>query len=107
DARRAGGPRLREAGAAGGHAAGRGLAVGAEAHGGHERLGHPGRPLARLEAVADDQSALRDIGVEVATDLCRRLLDAGAPGLHLYARTRSESVLRIVDALGLAPADRT
>src|SRR5690606_11537297 len=67
----------------------------------------PADLLARLEAVADDQSALRDIGVEVATDLCRRLLDAGAPGLHLYALNRSESVLRIVDALGLAPADRT
>ena len=31
----------------------------------------------------------------------RRLLDAGAPGLHLYALNRSESVLRIVDGLGI------
>jgi methylenetetrahydrofolate reductase (NADH) len=60
--------------------------------------------LARLEAVADDPDAVRDIGVEVATDLAARLLDAGAPGLHLYALNRSASVLRIVDALGLRPA---
>jgi methylenetetrahydrofolate reductase (NADPH) len=61
----------------------------------------PAGLLARLEAVADEPDALRDIGVEVATDLCRRLLDAGAPGVHLYALNRSASVLRIVDALGM------
>jgi methylenetetrahydrofolate reductase (NADPH) len=54
--------------------------------------------------VADDHDAVRDIGVEVATDLSRRLLDAGAPGVHLYALNRSASALRIVDALGLRPA---
>jgi methylenetetrahydrofolate reductase (NADPH) len=47
---------------------------------------------------------VRAIGVEVATDLGRRLLDAGAPGLHLYALNRSESVKRIVDNLGLNPS---
>jgi methylenetetrahydrofolate reductase (NADPH) len=57
--------------------------------------------LGRLEAAGDDADALRSIGVDVATDLCRRLLDAGAPGVHLYALNRSTSVLRIVDRLGL------
>jgi methylenetetrahydrofolate reductase (NADPH) len=59
--------------------------------------------LERLEASADDPQALRAIGVEVATDLSARLLAAGAPGLHLYALNRSESVLRIVDGLGIRP----
>jgi methylenetetrahydrofolate reductase (NADH) len=63
----------------------------------------PAGLLERLEASADDTDALRAIGVEVATDLSGRLLDAGAPGLHLYALNRSESVLRIVDGLGLRP----
>jgi methylenetetrahydrofolate reductase (NADPH) len=63
----------------------------------------PAPLLERLEASAEDPAALRDIGVEVATDMAQRLLDAGAPGLHLYALNRSESVLRIVDALGLRP----
>jgi methylenetetrahydrofolate reductase (NADPH) len=63
----------------------------------------PAGVLARLEAVADDPDAVRDVGVEVATDLCQRLLDAGVPGLHLYALNRSASVLRIVANLGLAP----
>jgi methylenetetrahydrofolate reductase (NADPH) len=60
--------------------------------------------LARLDAVADDPEALRDIGVEVATDLCRRLLEAGAPGVHLYALNRSASVMRVVDNLGIRSA---
>lgn len=61
----------------------------------------PGPLLDRLEAADGDADTMRDIGVEVATDLSRRLLDAGAPGLHLYALNRSASVLRIVGNLGL------
>jgi methylenetetrahydrofolate reductase (NADPH) len=64
----------------------------------------PAPLLARLEAAADDLEARRAIGVEVATDMSQRLLDAGAPGVHLYALNRSELVLRIVEALGLRPA---
>lgn len=56
----------------------------------------------RLNGCADDVDEVRRIGVEVATELCGELLDAGAPGLHLYALNRSASVLRIVDNLGLA-----
>ncbi len=60
--------------------------------------------LERLDAVADDPDAVADIGVEVAVDVCRRLLAGGVPGLHLYPMNRSTSVRRIYDALGLTPA---
>jgi methylenetetrahydrofolate reductase (NADPH) len=63
----------------------------------------PGPLLERLEAAADDPAEVRNIGVEVSVELGQALLDAGAPGLHLYALNRSESVLRIVDGLGLTP----
>ena len=64
----------------------------------------PGTLIARLETAGDEIEARREIAIDVATDLCRRLLDGGAPGLHIYALNRSEAVLRIVDNLGLAPA---
>jgi methylenetetrahydrofolate reductase (NADPH) len=57
--------------------------------------------LERLEAAADDLEARRAIAVDVASDLSQRLLDAGAPGVHLYALNRSEVVLRVIGNLGL------
>lgn len=62
--------------------------------------------LARLEALDGDTEAMREVAVEVAVELSRRLLDAGAPGLHLYALNRSASVRRIVSDLGLTEAPR-
>lgn len=41
------------------------------------------------------------IVVDAAVELSRALIDAGAPGLHLYCMNRSETVLEVVDALGL------
>jgi methylenetetrahydrofolate reductase (NADPH) len=61
--------------------------------------------LERLEAADHDADTVVDIGVDSATELCARMLDAGAPGLHLYALNRPTSVKRIYDNLGLAPQD--
>jgi methylenetetrahydrofolate reductase (NADPH) len=61
----------------------------------------PSALVERLDAVADDPEAVRAIGVEIATELCERLLAAGVPGIHLYPMNRSESVRRVFENLGL------
>ncbi len=49
----------------------------------------------RLSAVEDDPAEVRRLGVELATQLCQDLLDAGAPGLHFYTLNRSQATREI------------
>lgn len=58
----------------------------------------------RMEAYGDDAESQRQLGIEVVTDLCQRLLDAGAPGLHFYSLNRAEPTSTIWSNLGLPAA---
>jgi len=57
----------------------------------------------RLHATADRPEEVRRIGVEHATELCRALLDAGAPGLHFYTMNRAAATLEVCANLGFGP----
>ena len=55
----------------------------------------------RFAKVAEDPEAVTALGVEVATEMCARLLEIGAPGLHFYTLNRSRSTMEVYRALGL------
>jgi methylenetetrahydrofolate reductase (NADPH) len=49
----------------------------------------------RLEGFGDDRASIRAYGADVVTDMCRRLLQEGAPGLHFYTMNQSAPTLEI------------
>lgn len=59
-----------------------------------------------LGAVDGDAEATRALGVEVASELAARLLEAGAPGLHLYTMNRARSVREVCANVGVLGATR-
>jgi methylenetetrahydrofolate reductase (NADPH) len=55
----------------------------------------------RLETFGDDRPSIRAFGIDVVSDLCRRLLEDGAPGLHFYTLNGAEATLGIWRNLGI------
>lgn len=62
----------------------------------------PPRLAERLEGFGDDLESLRAFGIDVVTELCRKLREAGAPGLHFYVLNRAEPAITIWKNLGLS-----
>ncbi len=53
----------------------------------------------RFHAVADNPTAVVDLGVDVATEMAEKLLAGGAPGLHFYTLNRSTATREIYTRL--------
>jgi methylenetetrahydrofolate reductase (NADPH) len=61
------------------------------------------RWLARkLESYYDDTASIKAFGLDFVTDLCDRLLEGGAPGLHFYTLNQAGATTTLWQRLGLS-----
>jgi methylenetetrahydrofolate reductase (NADPH) len=55
----------------------------------------------QLEAYGDDLESIQAFGEQVVTEMCERLLQGGAPGLHFYTLNQADASLAIWNNLKL------
>ncbi|KAF1004588.1 MAG: 5,10-methylenetetrahydrofolate reductase [Luteibacter sp.] len=53
----------------------------------------------RMQAHGDDTQAIRELGADVVAELCQRLLDGGAPGIHFYTINRARTTEAVLERL--------
>ncbi|MFD0739253.1 methylenetetrahydrofolate reductase [NAD(P)H] [Lysobacter koreensis] len=53
----------------------------------------------RMQAYGDDVEGIREFAADVVAQLCRRLVDGGAPGLHFYTLNLSKPTLNVLARL--------
>jgi methylenetetrahydrofolate reductase (NADPH) len=55
----------------------------------------------KFESFGDDSDSIRAFGLDMVTELCQRVIELGAPGLHFYTLNQSVLSLEVVRRLGL------
>ena len=55
----------------------------------------------KLESYGDDAASIKAFGLDVVTQLCDRLLEGGAPGLHVYTMNQAGPTSTLWQRLGL------
>jgi len=55
----------------------------------------------RFAAIAGDERAGVELGIEIATQLCEELIRAGVPGIHFYTMNKAAATAAIVKSIGL------
>ncbi len=53
----------------------------------------------RLEAMGDDTDSVKSFGIDVVSQLCQKLIDSGAPGLHFYTLNQADTTIKIIDSI--------
>jgi methylenetetrahydrofolate reductase (NADPH) len=54
----------------------------------------------KFESFGDDAESIRSFGLDVVTELCQRLIERGAPGLHFYSMNQAGLTLEVCKRLG-------
>lgn len=54
----------------------------------------------KFESFGDDSESIRAFGLDLVSELCARLLQGGAPGLHFYSMNQAPLTLEICRRLG-------
>jgi methylenetetrahydrofolate reductase (NADPH) len=57
--------------------------------------------VSRLRDFGDDRKSIREFGIDVTSELCRRLLEQGVPGLHIYSMNQYEAAEALWRNLGI------
>ncbi|SCU78063.1 LADA_0A03620g1_1 [Lachancea dasiensis] len=66
----------------------------------------PDEFMAALDAVKEDDQAVREVGTQLLTGMCQRLLDSGyVTHLHMYTMNLEKASIMILDRLGLLTED--
>ena len=56
----------------------------------------------RFKNQSEDSNAVRDIGIDIATEMGKTLIEMNVPGIHFYTMNTAESTIKIARNLGLA-----
>jgi methylenetetrahydrofolate reductase (NADPH) len=55
----------------------------------------------RISRVEHDSIMVREVGIEIATEISNELLKGGVPGIHFYTMNSATSTLEVVKRIGL------
>ena len=55
----------------------------------------------KFESFGDDSASIKAFGLDVVSELCNRLVEAGAPGLHFYSMNQAAPTLEVCRRLGI------
>jgi methylenetetrahydrofolate reductase (NADPH) len=61
----------------------------------------PLRIAERFDACANNENAVVELGIEIASELCQELIATGAPGIHFYTMNKATATIAIVRNIGL------
>eukprot|EP00898_Chlorokybus_atmophyticus_P001234 jgi/Chlat1/2110/Chrsp17S02699 len=59
-----------------------------------------------LEPIKDNEEAVKAYGIHLGREMCKKLVDAGVKGFHLYTLNLEKSVLSILQQLGFVSSTR-